>query len=287
MQTTVQTTLTNKPVFDATAYGQFVDQGYVILRGFLAPATVDAAQAAINELVDQHADRLIGAGKQRDRRQELAFPTRLLKLYEDNLDEAPVIFRPQLHLAGLFPLFFDPELLDVVETVLGGEIRLYPNYSVRPKYPDLAATEVLWHQDGGYTEGNVADLRMVNVWTPLVPARVENGCMQFIPGTHRLGPVAHERRQYYLEIAPAVLDAHRDRAINIELDPGDVVLFHNLLFHRGLPNHSPQIRWSADWRYQDATQPTLRKENGHLARSRRQPAAAVPSAAQWASLSFT
>ncbi len=275
------------PVIDAAARTQFAGQGYLILRGFLAPATLAQAHTAINELVDQHADQLIAMGKRTDRLADAPFETRLLNLYAQNMADAPVLFRAQLHLAGLYPLFFHPGLLDVVETVLGDEIRLYPNYSVRPKYPDMAATEVLWHQDGGYTEGNVADLRMLNVWTPFVPARVTNGCMQFIPGTHKLGPVPHERRQYYLEIAPALIAEHSERAINVEMDPGDIVLFHNLLFHRGLPNHSPHIRWSADWRYQDATQPTLRKENGHLARSRQQPAAAVQSAAAWTRLSFT
>lgn len=280
-------TMTGSAALTAAERAQFANDGYLILRGFLSPTVLAEAQAAITELVDQHAERLVAAGKRTDRLTTTPFPLRLLKLYEDNLDAAPVIFRPQLHLPGLFPLFFHAGLLDLVESILGGEIRLYPNYSVRPKYPDLAATEVLWHQDGGYTEGNVADLRMVNVWTPFVPARVANGCMQFIPGTHTLGPVPHERRQYYLEIAALVLDAHRERAVNIELDPGDLVLFHNLLFHRGLPNHSQEIRWSADWRYQDATQSTMRKENGHLARSRRHPEAAVQSAAAWASLSFT
>jgi ectoine hydroxylase-related dioxygenase (phytanoyl-CoA dioxygenase family) len=111
--------------------------------------------------------------------------------------------------------------------------------------------------------------------------------MQFIPGTQRLGAVRHERRQYYLEIASEVLAPLEEQAVNIELDPGDIVLFHNLLFHRGLPNHSQQIRWSADWRYQDATQPTLRKENGHIARSRSHPEEAVQSAAQWATLTFS
>lgn len=278
---------TSAPVMDAAAQTQFTEQGYLILRGFLTPAILAEARLAINALVDQHAARLMATGQRQDGLEAEPFPTRLLKLYAEQMTAAPVLFRPQLHLAGLFPLFFNPALLDLVETLLGSEIRLYPNYSVRPKYPDLAATEVLWHQDGGYTEGDVGDLRMVNVWTPFVPARVANGCMQFIPGTHKLGPVPHERRQYYLEITASVLDAHRERAIHIELDPGDIVLFHNLLFHRGLPNHSPEIRWSADWRYQDATQPTLRKENGHLARSRRQPDAVVQSAEQWATLSFT
>jgi phytanoyl-CoA hydroxylase len=266
---------------------QFDEQGYLILRNFLTPQQLTSARAAINELVDRYADKEMAAGKLSSRMSDLPFETRLLRMYEANMTDAPVILRSELHLAGLFDLFFNARLLDIAEQFLGGEMRLYPNYSIRPKYPDFAATEVLWHQDGGYTEGQVEMLRMVNVWAPFVPATVQNGCMQFIPGTQKLGVVPHERRQYYLEIARDVLAPIEGEAINIELDPGDVVLFHNLLFHRGLPNHSQQIRWSADWRYQDATQPTLRKENGHIARSRSHPEQAVQNAQQWSSLTFS
>lgn len=265
---------------------QFDAQGYVILKDFLSADIIAQARTTLNQLVDQRAERQLAAGKIDSLLSDEPFELRLLRLYQDHIAEAPNIFRRELHLAGLFDIFFNPRLLDIVETFLGGELRLYPNYSVRPKFPDHAATEVLWHQDGGYTPGEVKMLRMVNVWTPLVPARIENGCMQFIPGTHQLGPVPHEKREYYLEISPAVLAPHLAQVIPIELDPGDVVLFHNLLFHRGLPNHSSKIRWSIDWRYQDATQSTLRPENGHLARSRSHPELAVQDAAQWAALSF-
>jgi ectoine hydroxylase-related dioxygenase (phytanoyl-CoA dioxygenase family) len=214
-------------------------------------------------------------------------------LYENNLDLAPKSFRGELHIAELFPMFFHPRVLDVVEQFLGGEIRLYPNYTARPKLPDWEGTQVLWHQDGGYTEGvktdadqTVDSLRMINVWSPLVSARVENGCMQFIPGSHKLGVVRHERRTHYLEIAESVLQPRLHEAVDIELDSGDVVLFHNLLFHQGQPNRTKTIRWSLDWRYQDATQPTLRKQNGHIARSHKNPAVAVQSPEQWANLTF-
>ncbi|MBI4550847.1 MAG: hypothetical protein HY710_01120 [Candidatus Latescibacteria bacterium] len=59
-----------------------------------------------------------------------------------------------------------------------------------------------------------------------------------------------------------------------------------MLFHQGLPNRSKTVRWSMDWRYQDATQPTLRKEHGHLARSRQRPEQEVKSADEWARLAF-
>jgi len=271
---------------------QFDDQGYVIFKGFLGQDVVHKARSGVERLVDQLAEKLLAAGKIPHLFKDEPFATRLFLLYKDHLDDMPKVLRRELHLPEFFYLFFHPRLLDLVEIVIGGEIRLYPNYSCRPKLPEWEGTEVLWHQDGGYTlkpgisDKEVEALRMVNVWTPLVPARVENGCMQFIPGTHKLGNVRHERRKYYLEIADEYLKPRVHQAIDIELDPGDVVVFHNLLFHRGQPNRSQGIRWSFDWRYQDATQDTLRAEVGHLARSRRHPASAVQSAEEWARLTY-
>lgn len=275
---------------------QFEDQGYVILKGVFEPEVVRGARAAMERLVDQHAEKLFAAGRIPHKFENEPFETRLFKLYEKNLDLMPKNFRRELHLAELFGVFFHPRVLDTVEQFLGGEVRLYPNYTVRPKLPDWEGTLVLWHQDGGYTEGTgakkqegdttVDSLRMINVWSPLVPARVENGCMQFVPGTHKLGVVPHVRKTHYLEIAEEYLQPRLPQAIDVEVDPGDVVLFHNLLFHQGLPNKTKTIRWSLDWRYQDATQPTLRQHNGHIARSRSNPSSAVQSADQWAKLSF-
>ena len=91
--------------------------------------------------------------------------------------------------------------------------------------------------------------------------------MQFVPGTHKLGVVPHEQQRHYLEIAPDHLKPRLGEAASIEVDPGDVVLFHNLLFHCGMPNNSREVRWSMDWRYQDATQPTMRPQEGHCTRS--------------------
>ncbi len=271
---------------------QFDDQGYVKLKGFLDSSVVAQARTAMEALVEQRAQQLVAAGKIASPMHAEPFETRFFRLYEEHLDDAPKSFRRELHLSGLFELFFNPALLDVVEVLIGPEVRLYPNYTARPKFPDWKGTEVLWHQDGGYTEQVAEDVesvelqRMVNVWTPLVPARAANGCMQFVPGTHKLGAVPHESREYYLEIARESLDPYVESAVDVELDPGDVVLFQNLLFHRGQPNLSKEIRWSFDWRYQDARQPTLRKEEGHIARSSSNPDCAVKSADEWASLTF-
>jgi ectoine hydroxylase-related dioxygenase (phytanoyl-CoA dioxygenase family) len=285
---------TTQELITAGQRAQFEEQGYLILPKVLSPDVVEGARESINELVDDQARKLMEQGLISDPLNEEPFETRWLRLYENKLDIAPDSFRPQLHLAGLFLVFFDSKVLDVVEAFLGPEIRLYPNYTVRIKVPDHPKAVVLWHQDGGYTAvnseeaagGNVDEMRMINVWSPLVPATRQNGCMQFVPGTHKLGVVPHEKHQYYLQIADEYLKPREKDAIDIELNPGDIVLFHNLLFHRGLPNHTKSIRWSMDWRYQDANQDTLRKEEGHIARSRKHLESAIHNAQEWTSARF-
>ncbi|WP_165822426.1 phytanoyl-CoA dioxygenase family protein [Paenibacillus montanisoli] len=267
----------------------FETEGYCIIRNLLDPSVIEDLRLEIEQMVEEYAQKLLADHKTIDSYPNDPIEKRLMRLFENHLSEAPSMFRKQLHREGFYGLFFNRGLLDIVEKKLGEEILLYPNYTLRPKIPEMEAGRVLWHQDAGYT-GNgeeVAQLRMVNLWTPLVKVNVENGCMQFIPGTHKLGAVPHVEKTYYLEIAEEELQPRLKDAINVELNPGDVVMFHNLLFHQGLPNHSDHIRWSLDWRYLDATQPTLRKEKGHIARSRSHPEKEVHNKQAWAQLSLT
>ncbi|MDA0335398.1 MAG: phytanoyl-CoA dioxygenase family protein [bacterium] len=278
---------------------EFNEQGYVVLRGLLPDVVLRAVGNDLERWVDEQATALLADGLLEQSYAEQTFARRLACLYAGHMERAPNSLRRELHWEGMFELFFCPAVVDVVERLLGmSEIRLYPNYTVRPKFPQDAATEVLWHQDAGYTASglhgrddaaagqSVDALRMVNVWAPLVPARRANGCMQFVPKSHRLGLARHERRRHYLEISAAEITAQQAHAIDVECDPGDVVLFSNMLYHRGLPNGTDTIRWSCDWRYQDARQSTMRSEVGHMARSLQAPETVVSSPAQWASLSF-
>lgn len=269
-----------------TPIEEFNEQGFTIFEGILDDACLEGVRRDCNRLVDCLADKLIQAGKISDPMSELPFENRLIHLYKNYPDDTPRIFRPELHLEGFFHLFAHPRLLEFIESILGSEIRIYPNYSVRPKLPEDPRTEVLWHQDAGYTSEEADVLRMVNVWTPLVPVYEHNGCMQFVPGSHRQGVARHEKAPHYLQIHDDHIKPIEDQAICIEMNPGDVVFFSNLLFHRGIPNRSDHVRWSLDFRYQDATQDTMRTNKGHLLKSKAHPDQSVRDAKHWAELEF-
>jgi ectoine hydroxylase-related dioxygenase (phytanoyl-CoA dioxygenase family) len=264
----------------------FRDQGYCILEDFLDPEIPALVQREIETWVDRQAGHLRAEGITQSLFAEEGFRTRLLRLVEASPAVGAAWRTDDLHVPGFFPLFFHSGLLDIVEAILGEEIRLYPNYTVRPKLPfdgpkSLWRGTAVWHQDAAYMPARTGGAGMMNVWTALVPARPENGCMRFVPGSHKFGVVPHEERTDYLAIPEDTIRPHQDRAIQVIVDPGDVVIFSSMLFHTGGVNQTEEIRWSCDWRYQDARQSTMRGQRGYLARSRSKPEEVVRSAAQW------
>src|SRR5437870_4205796 len=104
--------MTTSSIAGSDLAATFDREGYVILKDFLEAEVVAQARAAMNLLVDGQAEKLLREGKIDDPLIDEPFETRLMHLYAGCPDDAPKGFRPELHLAGLFPVFFHPRLLD-------------------------------------------------------------------------------------------------------------------------------------------------------------------------------
>lgn len=84
------------------------------------------------------------------------------------------------------------------------------------------------HQDATF---NATDARAVIVWLALADAEVENGCMWFIPGSHKTGVV--ECENHY------VIDPLRyGQEVPCEVPAGHGVFMSDLLMHSSPPNRS-------------------------------------------------
>lgn len=105
-----------------------------------------------------------------------------------------------------------------------------------------------WHQDYGYWYKNEFLLpeQMNSVMVAITKATRENGCLQVIKGSHRMGRVEHGKAgeqvgasQHYVDLALKTMDL-----VYVELNPGDALFFHSNLFHRSDANLSTTSRWS-------------------------------------------
>jgi ectoine hydroxylase-related dioxygenase (phytanoyl-CoA dioxygenase family) len=110
--------------------------------------------------------------------------------------------------------------------------------------------EVPWHQDGDYWP--IRPLATVSAWIALDASTVENGCLRVIPGSHTDGAQPHVidgRSDLALDqtVAPAHLPL--ERAVDVVLEPGQLVLFDAWLMHGSNANTSGARRAGIVYRF--------------------------------------
>ena len=104
-----------------------------------------------------------------------------------------------------------------------------------------------WHQDYGYWYQNgVLFPDLTSVFIAVDRATKENGCLQVIKGSHKMGRVdhAHDGNQMGADMNYVHQALEMMEHVFVELDPGDVLVFHSNLFHRSEANLSDKSRWS-------------------------------------------
>ncbi len=137
-------------------------------------------------------------------------------------------------------------MVDTTERLLGGPVYHYQS-KLTAKEPYVGGAWE-WHQDYGYWYYNGC-LRpdMLSCMIALDASTRENGCLQIVRGSHRLGRIDHTPLTAgQNEVDPARMThilARHDIAY-CELDPGDVLIFHCNAIHRSDQNRSASRRWT-------------------------------------------
>ena len=105
-----------------------------------------------------------------------------------------------------------------------------------------------WHQDYGYWYKNqfMFPDQLISVMVALTEANRENGCLQVIKGSHKLGRVNHGFAGEQVGADPIMVDNALKTMplVYCELQPGDALIFHSNLLHRSEANLSDVPRWS-------------------------------------------
>lgn len=105
-----------------------------------------------------------------------------------------------------------------------------------------------WHQDYGYWYKNqfMFPDQLISVMVALTDANKENGCLQVIKGSHKLGRINHGFAGEQVG-ADMVMVNNALKSMDLiysELEAGDALFFHSNLLHRSEANSSEHPRWS-------------------------------------------
>jgi ectoine hydroxylase-related dioxygenase (phytanoyl-CoA dioxygenase family) len=98
-----------------------------------------------------------------------------------------------------------------------------------------------WHQDTHYWPHQQKDDQLT-IWIALQDATIHNGCMSFIPGTHKIKtiePINLANPQDIFQLAPQFKGT---KPRTCELKAGSVTFHNGLTFHYAGPNRSDGMR---------------------------------------------
>ncbi|MBI2505529.1 MAG: phytanoyl-CoA dioxygenase family protein [Candidatus Latescibacteria bacterium] len=142
------------------------------------------------------------------------------------------------------PLFRElasaPALVEAVASIIGRPVQIMHDQS-QLKPPRVGSAKPP-HQDNAYHKIEPPDLT-VTAWVAIDEATLENGCMRFIPGSHKWGLLDHTPLPgQEHNLSPEGLDLSTEVALPCKA--GDVALFHTLVLHHSLPNRTDQWRRS-------------------------------------------
>lgn len=105
-----------------------------------------------------------------------------------------------------------------------------------------------WHQDYGYWYKNqfMFPDELMSVMVALTDANQQNGCLQVIKGSHKLGRVNHgfSGEQVGADMTMVENSLKTMELIYSDLKAGDALFFHSNLLHRSEANLSDHPRWS-------------------------------------------
>jgi hypothetical protein len=217
--------------------------GYLFLRGLLPAEAIRAVQRQVGEIARNDG------WLRRDRPVEdaIADPAGFC------VDPDPVYLRTLRrinHLEDYHALKHHPALIGLFERVLGGPILPHPRVLMRNIFPSRDEFTTKAHQDFPNVQGST---EVFTAWIPLIDCPMQVGPLQVAAGSHTQGV-------YDFQIGAGaggieVSDPLEGRWVSSDFALGDVLIFHSMVVHKGVPNRSDKLRMSMDVRYQLVSEP--------------------------------
>ena len=145
--------------------------------------------------------------------------------------------------AGFHDLLWNPAFAIPAAQLLGGPVRFWHDQLFCK--PAHHGGGVAWHQDYSYWT-RTQPLAHLTCWIGLDDSTRENGCLRYVPGSHRWADLPITGLAGDMDAIHAVLGAEQrrqfDAAVAVELREGEASFHHPRLVHGSFANHSGRAR---------------------------------------------
>ena len=160
-------------------------------------------------------------------------------------------------------VLWNPAFVMAAHQLLGGSVRFWHDQLFCK--PAHHGGVVAWHQDYSYWT-RTTPMAHLTCWTGLDDADVENGCLYYVPGSHRWGLLDKPDLAGAMDGLDQYLTPEQKaefKPIPVELKAGHAAFHHPLMVHGSYENKTPRARRAfvlnvfRDGVHSDSDQPML------------------------------
>jgi len=211
---------------------RFHENGFLSIPHISTPAEVALLRGVFDRLFAENAGRVEGA------QYDIAGHD------DDDATQAlPTIINPINYAAELKHTLFRKNAHAIALQLLGPKVT--PSFEHVILKPGRYGEATPWHQDEAYRVDPNFEYQQVSIWMPLQDVTIDNGCMQYIPGSHKLGILPHrspndDPRIHAIECIGGFDPA---TAIACEMSAGGATMHIGKALHYAGPNKSDVARY--------------------------------------------
>ena len=208
---------------------EFERDGFVTAIPLLTKNQIEVLRGALDDMINDHADHAL--------------------FYEYHANESKDVGNRLIHALGAWrvsPAFHDlifyRPIIEIAEQLLGGSVRFWHDQVFVKPAGDGAV--VAWHQDYSYWTRTVP-LAHLTCWIGLDDSDEENGCVQYIPGSHRWhllprGDLANDMAAVFQHLNAEQKDAFLP--VPAVMRAGEASFHHPMTVHGSYENRSDRPR---------------------------------------------
>lgn len=220
---------------------QYRRDGFVLLRGAIPTGVLDDLERKFLGLVEDWGGR----------RFESAQSEALAQFLLENRELERKLYDGIRSLPWLVEFSRCADVCTPASELLGEPAGVMSKIPFRIDLPGVTRELAVWHQDYRYVRGNT---EIVTAWIPLQDTPYVRGCLMVMPGSHGMGILDHDMEVLGKRHYPSGIFEREVRYV--EMQRGDLLLFHALLLHSSGLNMSPTARLSVQARYSAISAPT-------------------------------
>ena len=254
-------TFAHKDIHSEKLRQAYYTEGALVIKGLLNTEDLYSVATFLQEILELKFPKLPDQAYSKNLIQTVS--NLLIEAMAISSEAQGIIYDVMSQSAATHSLSTNPKILNIIGKLLSKYVSLHEKKILLMSPPHETWHLARWHQDYYYNGGSE---NSCTVYAPLQKTTIANGGLSLALGSHLNGLLPHDpndQKNKWNTISNYEIEKF-SKVCNIDMELGDVLFLHSLIPHTANINKSKNVRFVANFRYQDLSEQKFIESNWKL-----------------------